>query len=55
MKDGSEEKMMPLFWLHWLHAPSLAKKAETEFLFLVTVTLTLITNNWVAIPSCVLM
>jgi len=18
MKDGSEEKMMPLFWLHWL-------------------------------------
>jgi len=23
MKDGSEEKMMPLFWLHQLHAPSL--------------------------------
>jgi len=23
MKDGSEEKMMPLFWLHRLHAPSL--------------------------------
>ena len=22
MKDGSEEKMMPLFWLHQLHAPS---------------------------------
>jgi len=21
-EDGSEEKMMPLFWLHWLHAPS---------------------------------
>ena len=20
--DGSEEKMMPLFWLHQLHAPS---------------------------------
>jgi len=20
MKDGSEEKMMALFWLHWLHA-----------------------------------
>jgi len=20
MKDGSEEKIMPLFWLHWLHA-----------------------------------
>ena len=20
MKDGSEDKMMPLFWLHWLHA-----------------------------------
>jgi len=41
MKDGSEEKMMPLFWLHWLHAPSL--------------TLTLITDTWVAIPSYVLM
>jgi len=23
MKDGSDEKMMLLFWLHWLHAPSL--------------------------------
>jgi len=23
MKVGSEEKMMPFFWLHWLHAPSL--------------------------------
>jgi len=23
MKDGSEEKMMPLFLLHWLHAPNL--------------------------------
>jgi len=23
MKDGSEEKRMPLFWLHQLHAPSL--------------------------------
>jgi len=21
-EGGSEEKMMPLFWLHWLHAPS---------------------------------
>jgi len=20
MKDGSDEKMMSLFWLHWLHA-----------------------------------
>jgi len=28
---------------------------ETEFLFLVTVPLTLITDTWVAIPSCVLM
>ena len=28
---------------------------ETEFLILVTVTLTLITDTWVAIPSCVLM
>jgi len=26
MKDGSEEKTMPLFWLHQLHAPSLVSK-----------------------------
>jgi len=50
MKDGSEEKMMLLFWLHWLYAPSL----ETFFIFLVTVTLTLIPDTWVAIPSWVL-
>ena len=62
MRDGSEEKMMPLFWLHQLHAPSLVSidqhklklLSETEFLFLVTVTLTLITDTWEAIPSCVL-
>jgi len=59
--DGSEEKMMPLFWLHWLHAPSLVSIGqsilviETEFQILVTVTLTLITDTWVAIPSCILM
>jgi len=28
MKDGSEEKMMPLFWLHQLHAPSLVSRAK---------------------------
>ena len=31
------------------------KPKQTEFLFLVTVTLTLITYTWVTIPSCVLM
>ena len=57
MKDGSEEKMMPLIWLYWLHAPSLMSigqskqvfLAETEFLFLETGTLTLITDTLVAI------
>jgi len=59
-------KMMPLFWLHQLHAPSLVSIGqnklkllsywvETEFLFLVTVTLTLITDTWVAIQSCLLL
>jgi len=38
MKDGSEDKMMPLFWLHQLHAPSLVSIgisywAETEYFF----------------------
>ena len=53
MKDGREEKMMPLFLLHWLHAPSLVSigkgklklLTKTEFPFLVTVTLTLITYS----------
>jgi len=30
MKDGSEEKMMPLFWLHQLHAPSLVSKGQNK-------------------------
>ena len=30
MKDGSEEKMMPLFWLHWLHAPSLVSLSKSK-------------------------
>jgi len=62
MKDGSKEKMMPLFWLHWLHASlmsidqgKLKLLSVTEFLFLVTVTLTLITDTKVAIQSCALM
>jgi len=45
------------------HTPSLVPVGQsklkllggTEFLFLVAVTLTLITYTWVAIPSCVLM
>ena len=30
MKDGSEEKMMPLFWLHRLHAPSLVSIGKSK-------------------------
>jgi len=30
MKDGSEEKMMPLFWLHPLHAPSLVSIGKNK-------------------------
>jgi len=30
MKDGSEEKMMPLFWLHQLHAPSLVSIGQSK-------------------------
>jgi len=32
MKDGSEEKMMLLFWLHWLHAPSLMSIGKLKLL-----------------------
>jgi len=30
MKDGSEENMMPLFWLHQLHAPSLVSICQSK-------------------------
>ena len=30
MKDGSEEQMMPFFWLHWLHAPSLVSIGQSK-------------------------
>ena len=30
MKNGSEEKMMPLFWLHQLHAPSLVSIGQNK-------------------------
>ena len=33
MKDGSEEKKMPLFWLHWLHAPSLVSIGQSKLKF----------------------
>jgi len=50
------------FWSHWLHAPSLVSIGQSKLKllsgnwisFLVTMTLTLITDTWVAIPSCVL-
>jgi len=30
MKDGSEEKMMPYFWLHWLHESSLVSIGQSK-------------------------
>jgi len=30
MNNGSEEKLMPLFWLHWLHAPSLVSIGQSN-------------------------
>jgi len=30
MKDGSEEKMMPLIWLYWLHALSLVSIGQSK-------------------------
>ena len=60
MKDGSDEKMMSLFWLHApcfvSNRPKQTKVIERKlnFFFLVTVTLTLITDLWVAIPICLL-
>ena len=43
MKDGSEEKMMPLFWLHQLHAPSLVSIGQSK--------LKLLSGNWIYIFS----
>jgi len=43
MKDGSEEKMMPLFWLHQLHAPSLGSICQSK--------LTLLSENRISIFS----
>ena len=43
MKDGSEEKMMSLFWLHWLHAPSLVSIDQSK--------LKLLSGNWISIFS----
>jgi len=63
MKDGSEEKMMPLFWLHQLHASSLVSIGQNKLKLLsgnrISIfsnsDMTLITDTWEAIPSCVLM
>ena len=43
MKDDSEEKMMPLFWLHWLHVPSLVSQGQSK--------LKLLSYNWTSIFS----
>ena len=63
-KMAVKKKMMPIILVasvacnkFGVNRPKQTKVIErkTEFLFLVTVTLTLITDTWVAIPSCVLM
>jgi len=43
MKDGSEEKMMLLFWLHWVHAPSLVSIGQSK--------LKLLSRNLISISS----
>jgi len=43
MKDGSEEKMMPLFWLHGLRAPSLVSIGQSK--------LKLLSGHWISIFS----
>jgi len=43
MKDGNDEKMMSLFWLHWLHAPSLVSIGQSK--------LKLLSRNWMYIFS----
>jgi len=43
MKDGSEEKMMPLIWLYLLHAPSLVSIGQSK--------LKLLSDNWISIFS----
>jgi len=37
------KKMMPLFWLHWLHAPSLVLIGQSK--------LKLLSGNWISILS----
>jgi len=43
MKDGSDEKMMPLFWLHQLHTPGLVSISHNK--------LKLLSRNWISIFS----
>ena len=43
MKDGSEEKMMQLFWLHGLRAPSLVSIGQSK--------LKLLSGHWISIFS----
>jgi len=45
MKDGSEEKMMPLFWVHWLHAPSLVSIGQSKLKLLSGHQISIFSNN----------
>jgi len=60
MKDGSEDAIILVASVactkFGVNRPKQTKVIERKpNFFLVTVTLTLITDTWVAIPSCVLM
>ena len=43
IRNGSEEKMMPLIWLYWLHAQSLVWIGQIK--------LKLLSENWISIFS----
>jgi len=45
MKNGSKEKMMPLFWLHWLQAPSLVSIGQSKLKLLSRNGISIISNS----------
>jgi len=45
MKDGSEEKMMPLFWLHQLNAPSLVSIGQNKLKLLSGNSISIFSNS----------
>ena len=45
MKDGNEEKMMSLFWLHWLLAPSLVSIGQSKLKLLSGIRISIFSNS----------